>query len=239
MPVAKNRDYQLTPELLQQYRDAALANAQELFEEATLLLQYGHRARAYFLAVASIEEVGKAVQAFDGMGRNLKDSAVAMRLKLQFDDHEQKISSAFLPWLQGSSNLPEVLDKIIDLILNVQHGREPAMYTDIHIDGPSVLIPSVSIRPKTAESCVRLAGDVLARARPYVTQPSPLVKTKSQDALFAMRTAWLKMAQTKDFWEYLLSRAQAGDTAIETAAIQYHKDYVLKNLQFKPGSNAE
>ena len=121
MSVAKNRDYQLTPELLQQYRDAALANAQELLDEATLLLQYGHHARAYFLAVVSIEEVGKAVQAFDGMGRNLKDSAVAMRLKLQFDDHQQKISSAFHPWLlehQGVSSLPKVLDEILDLILN-------------------------------------------------------------------------------------------------------------------------
>jgi AbiV family abortive infection protein len=147
MPTSKNRNYQLTRELLRQYCDAALANAQELLDEATLLLQHGHRARAYFLAVASIEEVGKAVQAFDGMGRNLKDSAVSTRLKLQFEDHEQKIISAFLPWLQGSSNLPEALDSVINLILNVRHGREPSMYTDIHIDGPSVLTPSVSIRP--------------------------------------------------------------------------------------------
>ena len=113
------------------------------------------------------------------------------------------------------------------------------MYTDIHIDGPSVLTPSVSIRPKTAESCVRLARDVLARARPYVTQTSPLVKTKAQDALFAMRTAWLKMAQTKDFWEYYRSRAQAGDRAIETAATQYHKDYFSKGLQFTAKRNSE
>jgi AbiV family abortive infection protein len=147
MPASKNRDYQLTPGLLQQNRDAALANAQEWLDEATLLLQHEHRARAYFLAVASIEEVGKAVQAFDGMGRNLKDSAVSTRLKLQFEDHEQKIISAFLPWLQGSSNLPEALDSVINLILNVRHGREPSMYTDIRIDGPSVLTPSVSIRP--------------------------------------------------------------------------------------------
>jgi AbiV family abortive infection protein len=243
MPASKNRDYQLTPGLLQQNRDAALANAQEWLDEATLLLQHEHRARAYFLAVASIEEVGKAVQAYEGMGRNLKDSAVATRLKVQFDDHEQKISSAFHPWLpglQGSSSLLQALDEITGLILNVQHGREPAMYTDIHIDGPSVLTPSVSIRPKTAESCVRLARDVLAWVRPYVAQTAPLVKTRAQDALFALRPfVWLKMANTKDFWEYYLSRSQYGDMAIETAATQYHKDYFSKGLQFKAESNSE
>ena len=71
--------------------------------EATLLLQHAHRARAYFLAVASIEEVGKAVQAFDGMGRNLKDDAVSTQLKKQFDDHQQKISSAFYSMVRGAS----------------------------------------------------------------------------------------------------------------------------------------
>jgi len=76
MPRQKNRNYTLTPELLQQYHEAALANARALLEEAALLLRYGHHARAYFLAVATIEETGKAVQAFDSMGRNLKDSAV-------------------------------------------------------------------------------------------------------------------------------------------------------------------
>ena len=113
------------------------------------------------------------------------------------------------------------------------------MYTDIHIDGPSVLTPSVSIRPNTAESCVRLAGDVLARARPYVTQTSPLVKTRDQDALFALKPAlWLKIANTKDFWEYWLSRNQAGDIAIETVTVQYNQDYFSKGLQFKAERNS-
>ena len=55
MPVAKHRDYLLTPERLQQDRDAAWANAQQLLAEATLLLQDAHRACASFLAVASME----------------------------------------------------------------------------------------------------------------------------------------------------------------------------------------
>jgi AbiV family abortive infection protein len=242
MPTPKNRDYQLTRELLQQYRDAALANAKALLEEATLLLRYGHHARAYFLAVATIEEIGKAVQAFDGMGRNLKDSAVAKRLQVRFDDHAEKIRSAFLPWLlwlQGSSSLPKALDKIIGLILNIQHGREPSMYTDIDAEGPSVITPSTSVRKVAAEDSVRLARDVLAHARPYVTQAHPKVTTRAQDALFALRSAvWLKMVNTKDFWEYWLSRNQAEVTTIDTVAIQYHKDYFSKGLQFKAENNS-
>ncbi|MDB5799844.1 MAG: abortive infection, AbiV family protein [Rhodocyclales bacterium] len=59
MPNAKIRSYSLTPENLQQYLDAALANAGQLIVEARLLLEHSHYARAYFLAVAAIEEVGR------------------------------------------------------------------------------------------------------------------------------------------------------------------------------------
>lgn len=239
MPRQKNRNYTLTPELLQQYHEAALANARALLEEAALLLRYGHHARAYFLAVATIEETGKAVQAFDSMGRNLKDSAVATQVKGQFADHAQKIRMAFLPWLQATQLSPEKLEWAANIMVDLQHGRQPSMYTDIHVEGPRVITPATSIRQVAAEDCVRLARDVLMNARLYVTQAHPKVTTRTQDALFAMRTAWLKMAQTKDFWEYYRSRAQAGDRAIETAATQYHKDYFSKGLQFTAKRNSE
>jgi AbiV family abortive infection protein len=98
MPAVKGQEpvmFLTSAELLEQYRDAALVNSQSLLEEATLLLVHGHYARAYFLATSSIEESGKAVQAFEGLGRNLSDSAVTRRLKLQFEDHSQKVTSAF------------------------------------------------------------------------------------------------------------------------------------------------
>jgi AbiV family abortive infection protein len=239
MPTQKNRNYPLTPELLQQYHEAALANARALLEEATLLLRHGHHARAYFLAVATIEEIGKAVQAFDGMGRNLQDSAVASQLKKQFDDHAQKIRMAFLPWLKATQLSPEKLEWALNLMIDLQHGREPSMYTDIHVEGPRVITPATSVRQVAAEDCVRLARDVLMHVRLYVTQAHPQVTTRAQDALFAMQTAWPKMAKTKDFWEYYLSHAQAGDRAIETAATQYHKDYFSKSLQFKAERDVE
>jgi AbiV family abortive infection protein len=81
MPI-KDRDYTLTPDLLREYRDAALVNAQELLEEATLLLAHKKYARAYFLSASTIEEAGKAVQASEGLGKNLRDPGVTQRLKL-------------------------------------------------------------------------------------------------------------------------------------------------------------
>jgi AbiV family abortive infection protein len=244
MLASKNRSHQLTGELLQQYCNAALANAQELLDEAILLLQHEHHARAYFLAIASIEEVGKAVQAFDGMGRNLKDSAVAARLNVQFNDHRHKIMAAFVPWIiqqtLGSSDFSETLYAFLRIISDVQHGREPAMYTDIHMDGLHVQTPSDSVCPKNAEDSIRLAQNVLVRARPFVTQITPLVKTGVQDAFFALKPAvLLKMTDMQDFWEYYRSRMQAGDVALDTAAVQYHKDYLSKSLQFKSDDTSE
>ncbi len=56
----KNRDYKLTADHLEKYMTVALDNSQELIAEANLLASNKHYARAYFLAVASIEETGKA-----------------------------------------------------------------------------------------------------------------------------------------------------------------------------------
>jgi AbiV family abortive infection protein len=131
MPTVKIRDYQLNSDLLRGYRDAALANAGELLAEASLLLAHDHQARAYFLAVAAVEEIGKAVQAFDGMGRNLRDSGVCTRLKLQFEDHSQKVTSAFIPWLLATPNLRDEVMSFVNVMIDVKHGREASMYADI------------------------------------------------------------------------------------------------------------
>lgn len=87
-----SKNFRFTPEVLREYSEAALKNASELVEEASLLYAHGHVARAYFLAVASIEETGKALLAFDAQGRNLADSAVTSKLKRAMEDHSQKIT---------------------------------------------------------------------------------------------------------------------------------------------------
>ena len=71
----------LTATLLLSYSEAALRNADELLSEASLLRDHDHMARAYFLAVACIEEAGKALLAFDAQNRNLSDPAVCTKLK--------------------------------------------------------------------------------------------------------------------------------------------------------------
>jgi AbiV family abortive infection protein len=103
MPTKKPRGYPLTPELLLQFRDAALANADDLIIEAGTLSQSAHHARAYFLAVAAIEEIGKAVQAAQGLARNLSDAAVRTKLQIQFEAHYNKATSAFIPWMLTES----------------------------------------------------------------------------------------------------------------------------------------
>jgi AbiV family abortive infection protein len=233
MPSVKIRDYQLPPTLLVQYRDAALKNAAALLEEASLLLAHKHFARAYFLAVAAVEETGKAVQAFDGIGRNLKDSAVSTRLKLHFEDHSQKITSAFLPWLLATPNLRDEAMSFVNTMIDVKHGREPSMYTDIQREGPKVVTPDAAVRSSVAENCVRLAERVLLYAKPHVTESQPKVTTRVQDAFFAMKPGiFQKMANTGDFWAYYISRMEAGDKALEAAVTEYNRLYFSKNAKF-------
>ena len=234
----KNRDYQLTADLLRQYRDAALVNAQELLEEAALLLGHGHYARAYFLAASSIEEAGKAVQAFEGLGRNLSDPAVTHRLKLQFDDHSQKVTSAFSPWVQASSDIRAEIMDFVRAMVDLKFGREASMYTDIHAERLIVTTPAMQVHQGAAANCVRLAGTVLAYARSYAQQSQPKVTTRVQDTFFALRpTVFQKMANTGDFWEYYVSRLEQGGVTLEAAVTQYNKEYLVQGKLFKPEPN--
>lgn len=239
---AKNREYQLTSELLQQYRDAALVNAQALLEEAALLLGHGHYARAYFLAASSIEESGKAVQAFEGLGRNLSDSAVTHRLKLQFEDHSQKVTSAFSPWVQATPNIREEIMAFVRMMVDLKFGREASMYTDINAERSIVTTPEMQVRQRTATDCVRLAGTVLAHARPYAQQSQPKTTTRVQDAFFALRPAvFQKMANTADFWEFYIAQMEQGNMALEAAVTDYNRLYLSQGKVFKsePGSAGE
>lgn len=237
--LAKNRQYQLTSELLAEYRDAALVNAQALLEEATLLLGHNHHARAYFLAASCIEEAGKAVQAFEGLGRNLRDPAVAQRLKLQFEDHSQKVTSAFSPWIQATPDLREQVMDFIRIMVDLKFGREASMYTDIHSERVIVTTPQQQIKPRIAANSVRLAGTVLGYARPYAQQSKPKQTTRVQDEFFALRsTVFQKMANTGDFWHYYISQMERGNMALESAVTEYNRLYLSKGLQFNPDADS-
>lgn len=227
----------LSPQLLREYGDAALKNASDLLEEALLLHTNGHRARAYFLAVAAIEETGKALLAFDAQGRNLLDPAVTTKLKKTMEDHPSKIRAAFTGWLAASSNLRETVMSMVDLMIHLHRGREPSMYTDIRSDTNTVQVPANVVRVEAARDCIRLATDCLAHARRHIVETSPLQRTRAEDQLFAMKsTEYQKIANTEDFWWYYIAQLESGQKDFAEAVVQYRSEFFLKGKQFKCAS---
>jgi AbiV family abortive infection protein len=226
----------LTPQLLGQYADAALSNASELLEEATLLFENGHHARAYFLAVASIEETGKALLAFDGQLRNLADPAIATKLKRTMEDHSSKIRSAFVGGLVSSPAVREAIMPAVDLMIHLQHGREPSMYTEIRSDTATVQSPSKVVRETAAQDCLRLAGNCLTSTSKHIAETKPSQKTKADDELYAMKgTELLKIMNTEDFWWYYIAQLESGLKDFSMAAVQYRKEFFIVGKAFQDG----
>jgi len=236
----KDRDYMLTEVLLREYRDAALVNAQALLEEAMLLLAHEKYARAYFLSASAIEEAGKAVQAFEGLGKNLKNSAVSQRMKNQFEDHSQKVTAAFSPWLQATPNLKDEVMDFVNMMVALKFGREASMYTDINAERVIVTTPQMQVRQKTASDYVRLAGTVLSHVRSYAQQTQPKSTTQVQDAFFALKPSlFQKMANTADFWYFYIAQMESGNFALESAVTEYNDRYFSKSILFVMESNEE
>lgn len=230
----KDRSYRLTVELLQSYCDAAIENAAELIQEAGLLEKHGHSARAYFLAVSSLEETGKAVMAFEAKGRNLANPEVTHRLKLSFDDHQQKVVSAFVPWLKTAPDLRKSVEYSMALAADISLGREPSMYTNILTEGPVVQTPASVVRPIAAADCVRLANDTLNQAKIHVNQPSVQTFSRADDELFALKPdRFRKLLNNPDFWEYYIAQIESGNQDFAKTVIDYYKDYFMQSRLFK------
>jgi AbiV family abortive infection protein len=228
------RNIKFSRELLRNYSLAALANASELASEALILHKHGHFARAYFLAVVSIEETGKAFLAFDGQGRNLSDSAVASKLKRAMEDHSQKITSAFIAWLIAAPNVRESVMPAINLMINLKHGREPSMYTDIRSDSSTVQIPAAVIREKASSDCIRLATDCLSHTQAHISEKTPEPRTRAEDQLFAMKAGhFQKIASTEDFWWYYVAEIKAGRKELAEAVISYQDNYIKRGFVFR------
>lgn len=224
----------LTAELLRAYSMAALQNATELLAEAALLNTHGHRARAYFLAVASIEETGKALQAFHGQNRNLSDPAVAARLKSNMESHAQKITHAFSAWITNSQDVRGVMQAAVDLMIQLRRGREPSMYSDLRTNPDRPQLPSDIVREEAARDCVRLAGDCLAHAIQHLKEKQPPPVTRAHDRLFTMKTKqFQQILNTEDFWWYFIARIEAGNSDWAEAVLGYEKDHMRTGVLFK------
>lgn len=230
----KIRNYPLTLELLNTYRGAALANAADLLEEAQLLLSKKHYARAYFLALAAIEETGKAYLAFDASGRNLTDAGVCKKVKEKFEDHSSKITSAFVAWISFSGSQEEALKTSVDLMIHLKRGREKSMYIDVKECGTSLSIPREVVRTVAAMDCVRLAANCLHHTKLYIDNEPPPRRTSAQDKFLCLKQSVLtNMLNTEDFWEFYISHLNQGVVALEKIAITYHDGYYQKGLKFK------
>lgn len=213
------------------YSAAALKNGEELSNEAALLYEHGHFARAYFLAVAAIEEIGKAIMAFDAQGRNLNDPAVASKVQRSLADHASKIRSAFIGFLVADPH--KSTEKAVELMIQLQRGREPSMYTDQSEDG-SISVPSIVVRERAAFDCVRLSKHCLASAQNHLSSTSPAQRTRADDQLFALKSSHVSELMNKeDFWWYYISRMEAGKMGYAEAVMQYRQDYALPGKLFK------
>ena len=223
----------LTPELLSEYSVAALKNAAELLMEALLLYQNKHLARAYFLAVASIEEGGKAYLAFDCQGRNLKDSAVVSKVLRSMEDHQTKITNAFAAWLIASPNKRDSFTPAIDLMIHLRRGREPSMYTDLILQTGAVQVPARAVRERAALDCIRLAANCLIHTQKHLAEKKPEARSVAEDKLFAMKKGrFQKIGNTEDFWWYYLEQMKGGNADLALAVVTYHESYMQKGLQY-------
>ncbi len=223
----------LTATLLHSYSKAALCNADELLVEASLLRDHGHEARAYFLAVACIEEAGKALLAFDAQNRNLSDPAVCTKLKMAMENHALKINYALSMWALSSPDQRETLKDALHVILHLKRGREPSMYSDLRTNPDRVQTPREVVRTTVAQNCVRLAESALTYAHRHVIEKKPFRFTSVQDRLFTMKSAkFQEMLSTEDFWQYYISRMEAGQQDIAEAVILYERDHFKTGTPF-------
>ena len=186
------------------------------------------------MAVASIEETGKALQAFDAQGRNLGNSAVTAKLRRAMEDHSQKITAAFTEMLLANSNLRDALMPAVDLMIHLKRGREPSMYTDIRYESSAVQSPATMVREAAANDCIRLARDCLAHARRHIAEKKPEARSQTEDQLFAMKSGqFQKLANTEGFWWYYVAQLEAGKRDFGAAVVEYQRDFLSKGITFK------
>lgn len=223
--------------LLRQYETAALKNASELLAEAELLLINKHFARAYFLSVAAIEEVGKASIAFVGRGRKLKSPGVQRQINLDLRDHSKKITAAFSSSLKNLSanDLRDNLLKITNYGIALKDGREPSMYTDVDNES-SVRSPSEMVRPEAATDCVRLAKLCLRDTGAFQADNQPAPFSIWQDRWYELGAKASKVWQCEDFGEYLehmLDQHPVDADYLPRAIVTYYDSYFIKKVPFQ------
>ena len=227
--------FRFSIELLQSYSRAALRNSKALLDEARLLLNNDHYARAYFLAVSSIEETGKAAQLFSAQGRDLSDAGITAKLVRSTESHSEKITAAFVAWITAGDDIRNALRPAIDLMIALKRGREPAMYSFANRISGELFEPLDVVRSGAARDCVRIAMNCLIHTEKQVTTQAPGEMTAAQDTMYSMKSGTVNdLLNTGDFWWYFVAKLENGQQDLAAALIGYQKHYVAKNRLYAP-----
>lgn len=227
-------NFRYTADLLKEYSNAALNNANDLIEESQLLLNNGRLARAYFLAVAAIEEIGKSFIAFDSLGRNLSDSAVTAKIRNSFESHSTKINSAFHASILSHGNIRNEFQGIIDLMIALKYGREPSMYTDINYATGQIKNPQEMVREVASKDCIRLAQHCYYKTKEHQQTKDPMQRSAHDDAFYGMKSnKTSQLFNNEDFWWFYIANMEAGDNDLAKSVVTYQREYLSKGKTFK------
>ena len=225
---------ELTKSLLRSLSDAAIKNARELYSEAELLRDHGHMARAYFLATSSIEEAGKALLAFDSQNRNLSDPAICKKIKSSTEDHRTKTIYALIQWALASSDKTTALKTALDLIIHLNRGREPSMYSGLRSSPDRGQIPSEIVRDAAAIDCVKLALGCLENAEAHLNETIPPEYSTKQDRLLTMKNGtYREILNVEDFWWFHISRHKNGREDFAENLLEYQHQFLNKQKTFR------
>ena len=227
----KERNYQISFGLLDQYSEAALANSKDLLYEAVFLFEHHYFERSIFLSCASIEESGKAYIAFSAKGRNLKDPSVINQTRLDFEDHTSKIISALnTTFLSNPYVLNGTLVKSIVLLSeSLLKLREDSLYVDIN-DSSQVKIPNEQNGQELSELLLGITIDCYQAITSTVLSRQPIKHPSYDDKLYTLKSKKLS-AIMKDaaFWEYLIFSLEADvTTSLKKILVRYHDEEFSK-----------
>jgi len=236
--VERSESFRFSLALLKDYSSAALRNAKALLDEASLLLENKHHARAYFLAVSSIEETGKAAQTYSAQGRDLSDPGVTAKLIRSTESHSEKITAAFVAWITAGDNTRNSLLPAINLMISLKRGREPAMYSFVNRVSGELFEPIEVVRPVAARDCIKIATNCLAHTEAKLSEQTPTEMTAAQDKMYAMKSGKVnELLNTEDFWWYFIARLENDKKDLAAALIDYQKHYIAKNKVYAVSKN--
>jgi len=230
----KIRKYVITKDLLKKYYNSSLTNSKGLIREADILQFKNCYARSYFLSCSSIEECGKALLAFNGLGRNLDDPAIQTTLKKNFEDHSSKNLIGLVSITNFTKISKEYLDFILKTSVSLQEGREKSLYADILEDG-QVTIPNEVVSEKNSSDTLRLAQLIFENTENYIKTTKPRIYSSFEDKFFSLPLQkMINMFNEYDFWEYVLDQLKSNmKFDFMKYAVKYWELYFNKNKKFK------